>query len=415
MAMASALAFAAVPAVAAPGGDAVIEAAPLTVAVNANGGAAAMCPSGQRAVGGGIQPMTPATGPSYNAYRIAFTGPVDETGTTAATDDGDIPRGWLTYLTNIGADTSFRVYAVCSATSDAVLEEETVLEVDTATTTRLISCPSGGRAIGGGVGTTTSIPASNSTAQPYGVTSLPVDATGTVAGTQTGDVPTKWRTTAGFGKSSPGGGATFKYYAVCSASSDAVVQADPFTVTAPPTDPVNAATATCPTGTRALSGGVGTDDPPPPPAPSNSYRIQRNGPLDETGVPANTDDGDVARSWYGAERFATPSGSASFRTIAVCATDDVPPPPDTTPPQTSITKHPGDKIKSGKATYAFKSSEAGSTFECALDTPRFKACTSPVTYRNLKTGKHTFSVRATDASDNTDPTPATDSFKRKRK
>ena len=36
---------------------------------------------------------------------------------------------------------------------------------------------------------------------------------------------------------------------------------------------------------------------------------------------------------------------------------------------------------------------------------------SPKTYRNLKLGKHTFKVRATDPAGNTDPTPAKRSFK----
>lgn len=79
----AALAFAG-PASASPDGDAVLASTTLTVAGSNNVAVAPMCPSGTRAVGGGVQPLTPATGTSYNAYRVGFSAPVDETGTTAA-------------------------------------------------------------------------------------------------------------------------------------------------------------------------------------------------------------------------------------------------------------------------------------------------------------------------------------------
>jgi len=44
-----------------------------------------------------------------------------------------------------------------------------------------------------------------------------------------------------------------------------------------------------------------------------------------------------------------------------------------------------------------------------------KPCTSPLTLKRLKKGKHTFSVFATDAAGNLDPTPATGKFKVKRR
>ena len=55
---------------------------------------------------------------------------------------------------------------------------------------------------------------------------------------------------------------------------------------------------------------------------------------------------------------------------------------------------------------------AGSTFTCSIDGKAFTACTSGVTYK-LKTGKHTFAVRAT-AGGVTDPTPATFTVKVKQ-
>src|SRR5439155_458616 len=56
----------------------------------------------------------------------------------------------------------------------------------------------------------------------------------------------------------------------------------------------------------------------------------------------------------------------------------------------------------------FHSTESGSTFSCQLDSNPAAACDSgTVTYNTLSQGSHTFSVAATDAAGNTDPSPAT--------
>ena len=92
-----------------------------------------------------------------------------------------------------------------------------------------------------------------------------------------------------------------------------------------------------------------------------------------------------------------------------------PPPPPT--PDTVLTKVPKKKVKTtkkkGKVSFQFTSSVAGSTFTCSIDGKAFTSCASGVTYK-LKAGKHTFAVRAT-ASGVTDATPASYSFKVKRK
>jgi len=79
---------------------------------------------------------------------------------------------------------------------------------------------------------------------------------------------------------------------------------------------------------------------------------------------------------------------------------------DSTPPNTTITKHPRKRTTSRKARFALKSSQARSTFKCKLDAKPFKPCSSRKAYRNLKPGKHTFRAKATDAAGNTDRTPA---------
>jgi hypothetical protein len=81
-------------------------------------------------------------------------------------------------------------------------------------------------------------------------------------------------------------------------------------------------------------------------------------------------------------------------------------PPDTTPPQVTITSGPSGTATDTSASFAFSADEAGSTFQCSLDGAAFGACTSPAAYSGLKPGSHSFSVRATDKAGNTSE-PAT--------
>jgi hypothetical protein len=72
-----------------------------------------------------------------------------------------------------------------------------------------------------------------------------------------------------------------------------------------------------------------------------------------------------------------------------------------------------DHQAQGEGPFEFSSTTTGATFECSIDGKTFRACTTGQTLK-LKVGKHTFAVRAV-ASGQTDPTPATFSFKVKRK
>jgi large repetitive protein len=111
---------------------------------------------------------------------------------------------------------------------------------------------------------------------------------------------------------------------------------------------------------------------------------------------------------------ALADGSHTFRVRATDGAGNVDDSPaaytwriDATAPQTTIDDAPQSNTSSTSATFAFSSSETGSTFECSLDSAAYQPCASPQQYSGLSTGSHTFRVRATDAVGNTDDTPAT--------
>src|SRR5213078_2507938 len=76
------------------------------------------------------------------------------------------------------------------------------------------------------------------------------------------------------------------------------------------------------------------------------------------------------------------------------------------PPDTTITAAPPARSNSSSASFSFTATEAGSTFACQLDASAFAPCGSPRSYSGLADGSHSFQVRATDPTGNTDPTPA---------
>src|SRR5918999_6347788 len=76
-------------------------------------------------------------------------------------------------------------------------------------------------------------------------------------------------------------------------------------------------------------------------------------------------------------------------------------PPDTEAPVTLLVHAPEASTQSTSAEFTF-TSEDGATFQCALDGGPFVDCTSPQRYIGLADGPHTFSVRAEDASGNTE-------------
>ena len=70
---------------------------------------------------------------------------------------------------------------------------------------------------------------------------------------------------------------------------------------------------------------------------------------------------------------------------------------------------PDTAIGGGAPPYTFTATDAGSSFECALDGGAFRPCSSPYT-PSAAPGTHTLAVRAVDPEGNADPSPATVSF-----
>ena len=79
---------------------------------------------------------------------------------------------------------------------------------------------------------------------------------------------------------------------------------------------------------------------------------------------------------------------------------------DLTRPNTTITAGPRGTVNARRATFRFRSSEAGSTFQCRYKARPWTTCSSPKLYTGLRSGPQTFRVRAVDAARNVDATPA---------
>ncbi|HST24784.1 MAG TPA: calcium-binding protein [Gaiellaceae bacterium] len=291
---------------AAPGSDATIEAKGFAVARGKVDNESVTCPTGKRAVGGGVG-FAGQTSPSFGYVQQG--GPVDETGSITSTESGDVARGWsVSVFNNSGsAGSDFRVFAVCSASSDATIVANPFTVQPRSVSGASVDCPSGKRALGGGVDQ----PGATNPLFGWVRSSGPVDGTGTTANTDSGDVPEGW-----YASVYNFGGATrdFHVFAICSADSDATIAAKVFSV-AP--GHVGDATVDCRAGQRIVGGGVGQQVATNAPA---GY-VQESAPVDVTGEPANTDSGEVGRSWFTSVYNPPEAGSPTreFRAFAICA------------------------------------------------------------------------------------------------
>ena len=76
-------------------------------------------------------------------------------------------------------------------------------------------------------------------------------------------------------------------------------------------------------------------------------------------------------------------------------------------PETTILTGPAATVPDDWASFEFSSSQANSTFECAIDAEPFEECFNPTQYTELEPGQHTFRVRAINSALVPDPSPAT--------
>ena len=83
---------------------------------------------------------------------------------------------------------------------------------------------------------------------------------------------------------------------------------------------------------------------------------------------------------------------------------------DTTAPETTIDDGPPPTTADPTPTFEFSSDDPNASFACKVDAGAFAACSSPFTSPTLADGSHTFQVRATDLTQNTDATPAVQTF-----
>lgn len=87
-----------------------------------------------------------------------------------------------------------------------------------------------------------------------------------------------------------------------------------------------------------------------------------------------------------------------------------PGPPTPSPPDTSISSAPPSWVLGSSTSVSFSSSEAGSTFECALDGSSLPCSSSTLLLSGLGSGSHRFTVAARDADGLLDASPASATF-----
>jgi len=80
-------------------------------------------------------------------------------------------------------------------------------------------------------------------------------------------------------------------------------------------------------------------------------------------------------------------------------------------PQTILSAKPPRTTHDRTPSFRFRSDENGASFQCRVDRGRFKPCRSPFTAKRLGLGRHTFAVRAREASGGLDPSPASCAFR----
>jgi hypothetical protein len=284
--------------------DATVEATTFKVADRQEGEEYAKCPANKRVVGGGVVQSGPP-----NDLFVRASGPLNASGITAQTRNGDIATQWYTAVGNYsGGPVTFKVFAICSANSDATIEATSFPVPLGGTGDASAVCPPNKRALGGGV------VQSGLSQNRYIAASGPLDETGTTAQTQSGDTATQWYAAVNDPMAGGKGPSPYKVFALCSAKSKATIEATAFQVAKAQTGKeYSEEYAKCPANRRALGGGVVQSGPPDGPL------VRASGPLDETGTTIQTQSGDIATQWYAAVSNFANTGPVNLKAFAICA------------------------------------------------------------------------------------------------
>ncbi len=229
------------PAAATPGDDAYVIQASRIVAAESFADLPLRCEAGDRAIGGGLM------GSGGDPF-VAVSGPLDASGETQSTDDGDIPRYWYSALFNAVLAPSdpmlVTYYALCSASSDATVQ---ATEIDVPATKRraaFADCPAGERAVGGGLGSEGDLTGQITRSQPAPSSTTPFMQI------QNGDVARGWSAAVAAGNAE-----SYRVFALCSPASTATIEVTraPVASLVDPTD----LSAACPGAQRVVGGGFG--------------------------------------------------------------------------------------------------------------------------------------------------------------
>lgn len=286
-------------ALASPADDAKVHVGEFSLSFNNDESDIAYCPAHTTATGGGFGTVNP---PPLNV-AINISGPVDETGLPGQTHSGDRARVWFaSAYSGSGSQEDMKVFAICSASSDARLRVASFKVPPGRTRSNIVSCPRGQRALGGGLNIATS-PVSG----VYEEGSGPLSSEKSVSAVSTGDSPRAWEAAAYNGFS-----VTRKFQALVICSKTLKPHLAVSKVPVASNSDVEVA-AKCPPGKRALGGGVLVYGMPTP-----QLQFVENGPLNAGGTTAGTVDGDVAVSWDG-DVYNRTARSRHFKTLAVCA------------------------------------------------------------------------------------------------
>ena len=139
------------------------------------------------------------------------------------------------------------------------------------------------------------------------------------------------------------------------------------------------------------------DEPTPTPTPSSAAEAQAQpGPREVSRWATRAPD-----------EAASPSPTEQPSSLSTEPSTE-PSKSSTTAPANDISPETSGSTSSSSAeawVVAFTANEP-SSFECSLDGGAFESCASTMEYTGLDPGRHTFSVRATDAAGNLDESPA---------